>query len=233
MIGVVSFTVFGPDPDGIYYQGAVRNAEMYNHFYPELECRFYLGKTPLQNGLDRFLKEHRNVVIVPMDDEEDQRATFWRFLALHDNYDYYLFRDVDSRPVLREREAVAEWRESEFKFHVMRDHPRHGVPILAGLWGTTLAGAISIRDRTPKALKYDYYQVDQMWLSTNIWRTARRSLMIHSSVDFPALGWVSRPFKTPWFVEGFCGEGLYGDDTPRFPEHRLEMLVDVSRTLEA
>ena len=49
-----------------------------------------------------------------------------------------LFRDLDSRPSRREAEAVEQWMSSKHAFHVMRDHPAHDMPILAGMWGVKL-----------------------------------------------------------------------------------------------
>ena len=49
-----------------------------------------------------------------------------------------LFRDLDSRPSHREMEAVSEWLLSKHVLHVMRDHPGHDMPILAGMWGMKL-----------------------------------------------------------------------------------------------
>ena len=49
-----------------------------------------------------------------------------------------LFRDLDSRPSRREMEAVEEWMLSKHVVHVMRDHPGHDMPILAGMWGVKL-----------------------------------------------------------------------------------------------
>ena len=44
-------------------------------------------------------------------------------------------RDLDSRLNDREQAAVQEWLNSKKEFHIMRDHPMHGWPILGGLWG--------------------------------------------------------------------------------------------------
>ncbi|CAG0903904.1 unnamed protein product, partial [Darwinula stevensoni] len=43
--------------------------------------------------------------------------------------------DSDSLILDRERAAVQEWLDSDFMFHIMRDHPGHYAYILAGLWG--------------------------------------------------------------------------------------------------
>ena len=46
-------------------------------------------------------------------------------------------RDLDSVPSPREVDAVKEWLHSKNKtFHIMRDHPLHGVPILGEIINT-------------------------------------------------------------------------------------------------
>lgn len=56
-----------------------------------------------------------------------------------------LFRDLDSRPSQREMEAVKEWLLSKHVVHVMRDHPAHDMPILAGMWGMKLGSRRGLR----------------------------------------------------------------------------------------
>lgn len=216
------FTVFGSDPDDIYYRGALKNALWYLNYWPDWKCRFYLGGTPLRQGLGALLEPFPNAEVVPMPhSSENQSATFWRFLALREKgHEALVFRDVDSRPIERERLAVQQWLDSDRDFHVIRDHRRHGVPMLAGLWGVKGPGLDRIRHRVPQYLAGAHYQVDQQWLSSIVWGHARLSLMQHVSnghdFDLP-----SEPFVVS-YAEGFCGEGLNGDDSPRFPLHRLE-----------
>lgn len=64
----------------------------------------------------------------------------WRFFAIGDSFiDTMMSRDTDSYILQREVDAVNVWLNSDKKFHVMRDHPHHGVNILAGMWGFKLA----------------------------------------------------------------------------------------------
>ena len=61
---------------------------------------------------------------------------FWRFEpAGEEDVDVMISRDTDSRLNLREKFAVEEWLESDKGFHIMRDHPHHGYPVLGGMWG--------------------------------------------------------------------------------------------------
>ncbi|CAF1463214.1 unnamed protein product, partial [Didymodactylos carnosus] len=61
----------------------------------------------------------------------------WRFIPTLDPFvDYVSSRDVDSPLTTREQVAVQQFLTSGKLFHVIRDHPMHGVPILGGLWTT-------------------------------------------------------------------------------------------------
>ena len=57
----------------------------------------------------------------------------WRFLPLMDPMvDRFMSRDTDSEINEREVAAVNQWFESNYTFHVMRDHQEHCAAILAG-----------------------------------------------------------------------------------------------------
>lgn len=48
--------------------------------------------------------------------------------------DVVLSRDADSPLTARESTAVMEWLESDYSFHLMRDHPWHcNHPMLGGI----------------------------------------------------------------------------------------------------
>ena len=49
--------------------------------------------------------------------------------------EFALVRDVDSRPTVRELLAVNEWVSSGLKFHTIRDHLQHRVPVMGGMFG--------------------------------------------------------------------------------------------------
>lgn len=224
MTGVVSFSLFGQDEEDIYIPGAFRNCEMYNDLRPEWHLKFYVGESITTLTRRRLLK-FRNVTVVPMDLPETRAATYWRFLAVKDGgYDFYLSRDTDSRPFKREISAVNEWLESDKWFHVMRDHPRHGAPMLAGMWGVKEEGAAKIRRRFRAPLVGDYYQIDQDWLKNRVWKFAKRSVMAHVDCEWD-FGMESVPFSVPRKDFDYVAECYNGDDTLRFPEHRLEVAL--------
>lgn len=235
MTVLVSFSLYGTDPEDIYYQGAIENVWMYNYWQPEWKLRFYVGRSVPLSISDRLLADGMDQVeiIDKSDQPEDHTATYWRFLALRDHqWSHFLFRDCDSRPIVRERAAVDEWMASkEHQYHTMRDHPWHGVPMLSGLWGCTQRGAGFIRKNVTNSIDGDYYQVDQRWLRKNCWRQVRRSLMAH--IDHTDLFFERKESIRPFPVEidpneGFVGQGWYGSGDMREPEH-LQMVLDWER----
>ena len=58
----------------------------------------------------------------------------YRFLVMLDPHvDVFISRDVDSLIFRREVAAVDQWLQSNYTFHVMRDHTNHQSTILAGM----------------------------------------------------------------------------------------------------
>jgi len=56
-----------------------------------------------------------------------------RYLVMMDpQADVFISRDIDSLIFRREADAVSQWIQSNYTFHLMRDHPLHGGIFLAG-----------------------------------------------------------------------------------------------------
>jgi hypothetical protein len=98
----------------------------------------------------------------------------WRFLVMLDPLvDRFMSRDVDSDIIPREVAAVRQWLQSNFTFHVMRDHPSHGGFMLAGLWGAKSVQRRDLIRRLGQAMIWtsqnDDYQTDQNRLDLFVW----------------------------------------------------------------
>ena len=128
-------SVFGNDVR--YVGGAVENAELVQDVYPGWTLRIYVESghavIPLLHA--------RGVEIVEVEVTTGTTAlrywhTMTRFHAAADpRAECVVFRDADSRVNVREAAAVAEWWQTGRALHVMRDHPLHQLPMLAGMWG--------------------------------------------------------------------------------------------------
>lgn len=245
MKGVVSFTIFGNA--AIYTQGALKQALLFNSYSDsgpiEWDLRFYVGKSVNQSTVLSLIE--LGAEIIDCDGPEDQTATFWRFDAFKYDYSHYLIRDTDSRLCPREIAAINQWIDSGRPFHVMRDHPYHGVPILAGLWGATHEVSSEIAERLPmvphetfyeeinRGVNHthyesnDFYQVDQWWLRREIYPMMRRRCVAHDEWFRMERSPERRKFPTHRGPGEFVGKGWTENDEERFPEHSL--LVDGPR----
>jgi hypothetical protein len=174
---LISFSLWGDNPK--YTIGAVRNAELALQIYPGWICRFYVGRSvPLD--ITHKLKSFSNTEVVEMDEKGDWTSMFWRFFpASETDVEIMISRDADSRLSLREKAAVDEWLASDKGFHIMRDHPWHGVEILGGMWGAKRGVIIDIKPRIEKFLKNDAWGVDQSFLKTEIYPLIKGCAMVH------------------------------------------------------
>jgi protein O-GlcNAc transferase len=220
-VKVISFTLFGEDP--LYQVGAVENARICADLYPGWLLRFYVGDS-IPATVCEDIAQHGNADLVAMrGHHEDWWATFWRLRALRDDYlDAVMFRDTDSRPDERERAAVDEWLHAGAEFHFMRDHPEHGMPILAGMWGCTRAGARRIRERLPyEPGPVEQYLADQFWLRDHVYPVAVDHAVIHASPASPRMDddvrGDLRDWPTPREPGRFVGQGYCADGLLRIP----------------
>jgi len=130
---IISFGLWGDLP--VYNRGAIENVKIAQKIFTDWICRFYVGKNTDISTIHE-LKTYSNVEIIDMNQNGIMKSRIWRFLACSDpDVSVMLSRDTDSRLSLREFEAVTMWLNSNKKFHIIRDHPHHGAPILGGLWG--------------------------------------------------------------------------------------------------
>lgn len=215
---VISFSLFGTDPT--YLAGAIANAWLAKEHFPDWTCRFYVGSTFSANV--RPLHEAGAQVFDYADRPQDWSALLWRYETLSDpEIEAHLFRDCDSRLTAREAAAVGEWLASGADFHIIRDHPEHNMPMMAGMWGATAAGAALIAPLLPTAPDSGTRFVDQLWLRDHVYPVARDRALVHDA--FGAF-----PGETPQRIPGlrhltasgyeFIGQAFDADGKPRHPD---------------
>ena len=128
---IISFSLWGDNPK--YTVGAIRNAELALQIYPSWICYFFVSENVPKEIIDVLLS-YKNTRVFFKQGNGDWRSMFWRFETSYDpTIDISIFRDTDSRLSYREKYAVDEWLDSDKTFHIMRDHPYHGFPILGGM----------------------------------------------------------------------------------------------------
>ena len=176
---IISFSLWGNDL--LYWEGAVENIHLAKKLYPGWKCRFYINEAS-DPTLIRMM-EQETCEIFLMKANAAYAGLFWRFYAA-DDAEIMICRDTDSRLSHRERHAVDRWLDSGRNFHIMRDHPYHGVPILRGMWGArNVKGITHLANLFPDEYK-DKKGCDQDFLGTIVYPQIRESACIHDSYNF-------------------------------------------------
>lgn len=212
---VIAFSLWGTD--AYYIDGALENAYLARHIYPEWMCRFYVGPEISRSVIDRLIQAGSQVIQFK-EPPHGNFGLFWRFFAANDpTIDRFLCRDCDCRLNVKERVAVEEWIESNQCFHIMRDNVIHTELILAGMWGG-VAGLLP--DIQSLSLQYhascgDRW-TDQHFLREEIWPLIKPYSLTHDTYyelanckPFPRYGTIPRP-------------GHVGGSVPRQPADTAE-----------
>lgn len=177
---VVSFSLWGDKP--IYNIGAIDNVKISQELYPDYHFWFYVHKESTPKNTIEELCSFKNVKIIYRNDTVRSHA--WRFLSIdHPDVDIMLSRDTDSRVSLREKLAVDEWIMSGEDFHIMRDHPNHMMPIMAGMFGTRKIKEIKSWEDSINNISSYYYGNDQNFLSNYIYPIIKNKCVIHASYN--------------------------------------------------
>lgn len=214
---IISFCLWGDNPK--YTVGAIKNIELAKQIYPDWICRFYIGDKTSKQLIAR-IKKYKNTEVVIVD-RNDWTLMLDRFRPLAEpDVDVFISRDCDSRLSEREKAGVDQWLETKYKFHCMRDHPWHTVPILGGMWGAK-KGAMyddfgKVLDQAISKAKSEW-QCDQDFLKEKVWPEAISSILQHAS--FYHNIWGGIPFPLPRKGGGFVGEIFDENDNPN-EEHR-------------
>lgn len=177
---VISYSLYGKDLR--FMVGAIKNAQLAQMFFPDYTVRYYVGAsvpTWVRSTLDLFM----DVEQVEVDMPENHLAKLWRFQAILDpEVDVVLSRDVDARLGLREAYAHKEFLESDFDFHIMRDHPSgHNYLISAGMFAVKTAKVVKHFEKMNTTPFLDLYTQDQVFLAEKIYPHIAKSCLIHDS----------------------------------------------------
>lgn len=216
---IISFSLWGNNPK--YTIGAIRNAELTNTIFNGWISRFYCGLSVPMNIIDK-LRCIDNCEVIIMDVSGNLDGAFWRFNAISDNdVDVIISRDCDSRLGSREKDAVDEWLNSDKLFHIMRDHPCHGIEILAGMWGVKSPLLKNMNDLVVNYNKNNFYQDDQIFLKNIIYPLVKDQSIIHD--EFFNYNINKKQFPNKRDGLAFVGE-IFDENENPIMEHRKMLL---------
>ena len=192
---IISYSLWGDNP--LYVNGAIRNAQRYQEFYPGWTCRFYIEEN-LNPDVVKQLEE-AGAEIRRMGETVDVLGMYWRFHVMFDDPDVerFIVRDTDSFFTSREVQAVNEWIESGKSFHIIRDNEVHQVQVLGGTWGAVVGSVPDFDKRmrvwfanlkpligNPRGL---FHGTDQMFLANMIWPVIEKNQLAHIRAGMPHL----------------------------------------------
>ena len=224
---VISFSLWGKN--STYTQGAIINANLAQHFYPEFECWIYVHKDTVPTEIITELSKIPNVKIIYKSGDLTNltiKPLMWRFEAIDDPaVELMLSRDTDTRITTREKLAVDEWIKSGAIFHIMRDHPHHDFKILGGMFGTRKLPQMNWGDLIhayPRIGDRDY---DQKFLEEKIYPLIKNDAIIHTAFHSYE-GEKYSAFPTPYTDKHeFVGEYIFHDGSRSIP-HVINLLQE-------
>ena len=205
---IISFSLWGNNPK--YTIGAIKNAKLAKIIYPGWECYYYIS-TDVSAEIIKSL-EDEGAKIIRMGDGNWFGLT-WRFLAADIEGATVIIRDTDSRLNLREKAAVDVWLNSQYDFHIMRDHPFHVSRIMGGMWGARNNICRGISNWLNEYRLSNCYDSDQAFLREVVFPKIASSCIIHDpfmdKIPFPT----TATSRTNTF---FVGQVYDADDNPMF-----------------
>lgn len=208
---VISFSLWGDNPK--YTFGAIKNAELANKIYANWISRFYIGSDVPKDIINKIQSISNTEIILKYNQNNDWTGMFWRFEAAYDNsVEVAIFRDTDSRISLREKYAVDEWLSSDKTFHIMRDHPFHGYPILGGMWGIKNNSRYNMKKLLDSFSKSDKYGTDYEFFAQVLYPIIGTDKLVHDPF------FDKKPFPSMRIDKEFVGE-IFDKNNVRHPEH--------------
>jgi hypothetical protein len=220
---VISFSIYGNTP--MYTTGLLKNLQLSKDIYPDWKVYIYYNNTVPKNFIEQY-RQFDNCKLFDMSDFPGP-GVLWRFLP-KENVERFVSRDADSRLLIREKMAVDEWIESAKSLHIMRDHPHHGLPIYAGLFGLVVTPDLNLREDILNFVN-SYYNPhlfnkfsDTHFLNKYVYNRFINDMISHNSCyynpEFPN----SKPF--PIRIDKsdfkFVGE-IYNEDDSRNIQYRV------------
>ena len=210
---IIAFSLWGNNPK--YTIGAIKNAELSKSIYPGWTSRFYVSKDVNHDIKKQLIDSGSEVLIMPT--EGDWTGMFWRFDAASDlDVEVMISRDTDSRLTEREAAAVNEWLTSDKLFHIMRDHPWHGTPILGGMWGVKAPLLRNINVLIENYAKGNFWQVDQNFLRDIVYPIVKNTAMVHDEF------FERKPWPKPRAQLEFVGQVF--DENEKTVQEHLDVL---------
>jgi hypothetical protein len=137
---IIQFSLFGNNPR--YFDALCANIEFVESGYnTQFETSIIIGKGVPKEWVNYLFKTDAQMI---MSDDKllaDVHQDFYRIYPVLSGKGLGFFcRDADSFLSKNEMESMKRFIVSDYSYHIIRDHPYHLSPIMAGLFGVKLNG---------------------------------------------------------------------------------------------
>jgi hypothetical protein len=164
-----------------YAYGAMINLVLSRTIYPGWSCRFYVDSA-VPPACVAFLRDN-GADVRNIEDEYPGVGLFQRFLVMNDRtVGRFLVRDCDARLSAAEADLVRQWIDSDYPFHVVRDHVLHNELMIGCTWaGRTDCGIdiVELMRRYFTSGPTAKYGHDQRMLGLLLWPLIRDRCLVH------------------------------------------------------
>jgi len=213
---VFSFSLYGNDP--IYTIGTLKNVKIIKKLFPGWFVYIYTNKKN-----DSLINELKSLGgIIKEENDEGWYNSTWRFKPIsEEDVSVMVCRDSDSRINERDVIGINEWLDSDYNYHIIRDHPiGHRWRINAGMWGSKKTDYIKDIPKYIVEYKKNYTRsigktFDQEFLGDVIYPNIVNNSLIHD--EYYNMERHSKKMdhdrKTNHFA--FIGESIDENDVPR------------------
>lgn len=206
---IISFSLYGNNSR--YTKNIDTIILLYKTLLPDWKCRFYIA-SDVSSSIVESIAEHGCDILIMKAKDVDHRYSLWRFLA-NEDASVAIFRDLDSLPTQRELQMIKQWMISDKALHIIRDHPYHSAPIMAGMWGIKDI-KLNLRQQIKDASITDFYGVDQLFLE-RYYKTELANALIHDSFPrFPNENPIVIPYQSK---EHYIGH-VISEDVPQYED---------------
>lgn len=183
---VWSYSIYGSDKFR-YYQPMLENITIAKEL--GITVLIFTIKDNLVEITDYFDNYIDDIIIKVIDtDFLVKFPKFMRFIASEViQSDYYFFKDSDSVVTKKEIEIMNDFiTSSKYDYMIIRDHPHHVSPILAGMFGMKAKQAIKFNLRLNQCRNsiinsvQSSYSYDQEWLQKYIYPEILNETMVYT-----------------------------------------------------
>ena len=182
---IISYCLYGNNHR--YTTPIIINAKTVKDYYPGWTIRVYHDDTVSYEVLNILNQNEVQLININQSDVTHYNLApkFWRFSPiLESKVTAVIFRDADSTFSDREAALVKDWLDSDYTFHIIRDHQLHISPILAGMFGIKNHGfhiLSALLFNNAQITNKNNYNSDQIFLADHLYPLIQKDSLVHTA----------------------------------------------------